>query len=150
MEGLCGACACQAARGAVHEPGGRDLQAALPPAAQPGQLLHHQLVLRLATRSTHVRLQPLALPASPLHPLACTIMRHSSLMLCAPCHDSLHSSVLCNVISTRPILLQLAAVLMDLGLRLSACTFLPPLPFLTDTEAAMVHATEEMQQHLCC
>ena len=93
---------------------------------------------------------PLHSPASPLHPLACTIMRHSSLMLCAPCHDSLHSSVLCIVISTRPILLQLAAVLMDLGLRLSACTFLPPLPFLTDTEAAMMHTTEEMQQHLCC
>ena len=134
----------------MHEPGGRDLQAALPPAAQPGQLLHHQLVLRLATRSTHVRLHPLALPGVSPAPSGMYNLRHSSLMLCAPCHDSLHSSVLCIAISTRPILLQLAAVLMDLDLRLSACTFLPPLPSLTNTEAALVHATEEMQQHLCC
>ncbi len=67
-------------------------------------------------------------------------------MLCGPCYDSLHSSVLCVVISTRPSLLQLAAVLMDL--RRACCT--ASLPCLTPTESATVRAIEGMQWHLCC
>jgi len=69
-------------------------------------------------------------------------MRRSSLMLCAPCYDSLHLGVL----RYGSILLHLAAVLMDL--RLACC--IASLPFLTPSEPATVRATEGVRWHLCC
>ncbi len=62
---------------------------------------------------------PLHSLASPLHPLACTMARHINPMLCTPCCELLHSSVLCVAISSSPSLLQMAAVLMDL--RFACC-----------------------------
>ena len=45
VDSLCGTRSCQAACGAVHESHWRHFQTSVPPTANPGQLLHHQLVL---------------------------------------------------------------------------------------------------------